>query len=569
MLAHLHIENFALIDELDIEFGEGLNVLTGATGAGKSIIIGALDLILGGRGSEEIVRTGENACIVEGRFKVAERALLEHLGGILDVALDNNTIAIRREYKRKGGGRAFIENSQVPVAALKNVSEHLADILGQHSHQALLDPATHCSYLDRYAGLEDKVIRLKSIYNQTVQLREDLAASDRVAREIANRIDLLTFQINEIEKSDLKVNEEESLKQEKKLLENSRKIRDSAELAIMLLLEDEGSAVERIGEAQKSLGTIAGVSDAARVVMDGLNGASDSLRESVLALQHLAERLETDPNRLEEINERLNEVFRLRKKYGVDIADILEYGESSRRELTKLKARESDTKQLNGRFARSRAELNSLAVEISLARHKARIGLEKIVVEKLILMGIPKAGFVVDITRNGNEGGLYVADGENLSGDALGFDIVEFQFCANPGEGLKPLARIASGGEISRVMLALKNAFLRKKGSTCEVFDEIDVGISGDVAAKVARQLSELSRKHQVICITHLAQIASVADCHFRVFKGSQKGRSVTRVERLNYEERVREIASLISGEKVTSRALAGAEEMLKNQEKG
>jgi len=569
MLAHLHIENFALIDELDIEFGEGLNVLTGATGAGKSIIIGALDLILGGRGSEEIVRTGENACIVEGRFKVAERALLEHLGGILDVALDNNTIAIRREYKRKGGGRAFIENSQVPVAALKNVSEHLADILGQHSHQALLDPATHCSYLDRYAGLEDKVIRLKSIYNQTVQLREDLAASDRVAREIANRIDLLTFQINEIEKSDLKVNEEESLKQEKKLLENSRKIRDSAELAIMLLLEDEGSAVERIGEAQKSLGTIAGVSDAARVVMDGLNGASDSLRESVLALQHLAERLEADPNRLEEINERLNEVFRLRKKYGVDIADILEYGESSRRELTKLKARESDTKQLNGRFARSRAELNSLAVEISLARHKAQAGLEKIVVEKLILMGIPKAGFVVDITRNGNEGGLYVADGENLSGDALGFDIVEFQFCANPGEGLKPLARIASGGEISRVMLALKNAFLRKKGSTCEVFDEIDVGISGDVAAKVARQLSELSRKHQVICITHLAQIASVADCHFRVFKGSQKGRSVTRVERLNYEERVREIASLISGEKITSRALAGAEEMLKNQEKG
>jgi DNA repair protein RecN (Recombination protein N) len=568
MLSHLHIENFALIDELDIDFGEGLNVLTGSTGAGKSIIVGALDLILGGRGSEEIIRTGENACIVEGRFKLEGNELSRKLKELYDIALVDKAVTIRREYRRKGGGRAFIEGSQVSLSELKEISEHLADILGQHSHQALLDPATHCGYLDRFAGLEEEVSELRSFFNKAIGLRNDLAASDRIAREISDRIDLLSFQISEIEKSALSSGEEEKLKDEKKLLENSQKIKETAQLATRLLLEDDGSAIERIGEAEKGLGPIIPASDKVKEIVASLRGASESLRDSVNSIESLVAKLDDDPLRLEEVNARLDEIFRLKKKYGANIEEILLYSEKSRKELTSLKARELDTKNLKQNFENTVTVLNDKAQRISTARKRARSGLEKLVIEKLVLMGIPKALFQIGISETDNSDSLYQSNGKQLAGDVTGFDIIEFQFCANPGEGLKPLAKIASGGEISRVMLALKNAFLRKYGGACEVFDEIDVGISGDAAAKVARQLKDLSQKHQVICITHLAQIASSGDRHFRVFKDTQKGRSVTKVQSLDQKERIREIASLISGEKISPKALAGAEELLRNARK-
>jgi DNA repair protein RecN (Recombination protein N) len=565
MLSHLHIENFALIDRLDIDFGEGLNVLTGATGAGKSIIIGALDLILGGRGSEEVVRTGELSATVEATFTLSDKSLANRLREILEIPLENDSLIIRREYRRKGGGRAFIDSSQVAITVLKDIAEQLADILGQHSHQALLDPGTHCSYLDRFAKLEDKVLELRVFYNRAVELRDKLASADRIAREIADRIDLLAFQISEIEKARLHPDEEEKLKGERKLLENAQKIRETAELCSRILLEDDNSAVEKIGEAEKSLGSIAGLSDAVRKIIDALRGTIDGLRESIIDLQRFAEQIDADPQRLEQVNERLDEIFRLKKKYGSDIFAILEYAEKGNVELAKLKSQETDTKNLKRNFEATVHELNLLAEEISNARRKAAPALEKIIVEKLALMGISKAQFVINIAFHEGADGLYERSGRRLAGDGMGFDNVEFQFCANPGEGLKPLAKIASGGEISRVMLALKNAFLHKKGGTCEVFDEIDVGISGDVAAKVGRQLRELSKKHQVICITHLHQIASVADHHFRVFKNTLKGRSVTRVQKLNHDERVKEIAALLSGEKISDKAIAGAKELLKN----
>jgi len=563
MLARLHIENFALIDNLDIEFSDGLNVLTGATGAGKSIIIGALDFILGGRGSEEIIRTGVQACLVEAEFRIPSRRFKTYLKEIHEIELDGEATMVRREYKRRGGGRAFIEGSQVPVSTLKDISGQLADILGQHSHQTLLDPATHCGYLDQFAGLDDRVAELRILYGRAVQLRDELQASDRVAKEISDRIDLLTFQINEIERSKLKSGEEEGLREEKKLLENSRRIRETADWAVRSLQDDDGSALEKIGQAEKGLGAIAGGSESIRKIIESFKAASDMLGDSIIELKDLVERLDVDPARLEEINDRLAELFRLKKKYGPTIDDIVAYMNKSAAQLIELKAREFDTKTTKERYDKAILELNRLAGEISGARLKAAPHLEKLVIERLILMGVPRAQFVIGIDMAENESGLYEKDGKRLAGDAIGFDIVEFQFCANPGEGLKPLARIASGGEISRVMLALKNAFLKKKEAACEVFDEIDVGISGEVALRVGRQLKELSRKHQVICVTHLAQIASMADYHLRVFKTTSKGRSVTRVQLLEGKERVKEIAGLISGEKITPKSIAGAEELL------
>ncbi len=566
MLSHLHIENFALIDLLDVDFGDGLNVLTGSTGAGKSIIVGALDLILGGRGSEELIRTGEPACVVEAAFKTESAELNSILKHRFDITPNNRTITIRREYKRKGGGRAFIEGTQISLTELKDISGHFADILGQHSHQALLDPATHCGYLDNFAGLEEKVSDLRILYNKAANLRNDLLASERIARELSDRIDLLNFQLNEIDRADLKIGEEEKLKDEKRLLENSLKIHEAIQAANRLLLEDDGSAIEKIGEAVKGLGGIVAASDAAREIAASLGGISDSLRDSVNALESLAAKIDDDPARLEEINLRLDEIFRLKKKYGANIEEILLYGDKSRAELNSLKTRKHENQNLNANFGEAVTNLNDLAQKVSAERKKAGPSLEKLVTSKLILMGIPKAQFQIDIRQiKASADALYKVGDVNFAGDATGFDVIEFQFCANPGEGLKPLAKIASGGEISRVMLALKNAFLRKRGGACEVFDEIDVGISGDVAAKVARQLKELAKKHQVICITHLAQIASLGDRHFRVYKDAQKGRSVTRVQVLDRDERVKEIASLISGEKISPKAIAGAEELLRN----
>ena len=563
MLSRLHIENFALIDKLDIDFGDGLNVLTGATGAGKSIIIGALDLVLGGRGSEEIIRTGETNSFVEANFILDSKDSLKRLKDKIGDYIDGNSLLIRREYKVKGGGKAFIGQSQVNVSLLREFSGDLADILGQHSHQALLDPSTHCGYLDRFAELDEKVAQLKTLYARTMEFKEKLAHADRYARELKDKIDLLNFQINEIKKADLKTDEEEKLKNEKKLLENGQKIKEAIDMASAELLENDGSAVEIMGVVQKTLSPLAAATDEIKESLTKIAAALETINDAVIGLKNLVDKINDDPERLEQVNERLDEIFKLKKKYGSNIADVIEYCRKSEIELNSLKTRQLDMSSLQKDYDIALDDLNKLAAEISKKRYGCRSELEDIVILKLNLMGMPKAQFSIKIDYRENDSGPYRLRDKLIAGDSSGFDIVEFQFCANPGEGLKPLAKIASGGEISRVMLALKNAFLKKKGSGCEVFDEIDVGISGEVAAKVARQLKELSKKHQVVCITHLHQIASLADNHYRVYKDNLKGRSVTRIMRLSGDERVREIAGLLSGEKITEAAIAGAKKLL------
>jgi len=293
------------------------------------------------------------------------------------------------------------------------------------------------------------------------------------------------------------------------------------------------------------------------------------LNEAVVAIRNLAEKAEDDPGRLERINERLYEIFRLKKKYGGSVEAVSGYAEESQKELQSIKTKIGDTPSLKREFDETRSAMSGKAIEVSNFRERAKMALERIVMDRLSMMGMPGARFVAEIKTIEDNTGLYEVDGKSLKGDMTGFESVEFQFCANPGEGLKPLARIASGGEISRVMLALKNAFIQKQSGGCEVFDEIDAGISGETASKIAAQLKELSKKHQVICITHLHQIASAADHHYRVFKDKAGRRSVTMVRKLNHEERVKEIASLLSGRKITAKALAGARELLEDTASG
>lgn len=563
MLQSLRIENLALIDSLDVEFDDGLNVLTGPTGAGKSIIIGGLEFVLGGRASGVMLRTGASAAVVEARFKVALSEIMKALADSEGVTLRDDYITLRREYRRKGIGKGAINGTSVPISALRIFADHLASILGQHSHQTLLDQATHLDYLDRFAGLGSDLLELKKVYNTTVDLRERIDFAEKNAREVSDRIELLKFQVEEIDKAKLRPGEEEGLKTEKILLENAMRIREAGEMAAGVLLESDGSVLEKLGEIEKALKGISSAGAVFQNMLASIAGASDLLNDAVAEIRNLAERVEDDPERLEQINERLHAISLLRKKYDGDVPAILKYADDAGKKLEDLTGRRENTEKLERQFEDSLSRLNSLSAAISEARGKARVGLEKSISRNLESMGMEKAQLVVDMTTVENADGLYSRNGRKLAGDSSGFDVAEFLFCPNPGEGLKPLARIASGGEVSRVMLALKNALLGETSSGCEVFDEIDVGISGEVAGKVAGQLKDLSKKHQVICITHLQQIASAADHHYRVYKSKIAGRSVTRIEKLGPKERVREIASLLSGAEVTDTALAGAREML------
>jgi DNA repair protein RecN (Recombination protein N) len=319
-----------------------------------------------------------------------------------------------------------------------------------------------------------------------------------------------------------------------------------------------------VGETEKILRSASPGQKELLDMVGTLSSAADSIGETAIKIRNFIDGIEDNPERLEEINSRLHEIFRLKKKYDCDVSGILDYLEKSRGELLNLQTRTDDPELIRKELDKKLAEMNHLAQKISKTRQEAKIRLEKSVTENLCQMGMQKARFVIDIAHREDDHGIYSLDGENISGDSTGYDMVEFLFCANPGEGLKPLARIASGGEISRVMLAMKNAFLDKSIGGCEIFDEIDVGISGEAASRVAEQLKLLSSNHQVICITHLPQIASVANHHFKVYKKKSKGRSVTMIEKLSPENRVREIALLLSGKTITKKAIEGAREILK-----
>ncbi len=559
MLSRIKIENFALINKLEIEFGEGFNVLTGSTGSGKSIIISALELALGGKGSVEMIRSGGSAAVAEATFMVEGDNDIEQIASQYEPPL--NTLIIRREYRGKGGNRAFVNGKTVSLSALRGFSEKLISILGQHSHQALLDQAAHLGFLDHFAVPGEILNKLRELYNKAIELKEKISYAKRRSAEISERIELVSFQIDEIEKANLRPDEEDKLKNEKIVLENVSRLREAGEMACSALLESDDSALSRIGEVAKALREIQGREIAE--IVGTIKSAADSLNQSVHAIRNLVDRIEDDPARLEEINERLYEIAGLKKKYGGNVEAVIDFLGSSKRELEILRARSGDTGTLTVEFERTRETLNRVASDISAFRHGAKNELTEIVERRLVKMGMPKARITIDINTSKDKNGLYELNGNRLRGDSSGYETVEFQFSANPGEELKPLAKIASGGEISRVMLALKNAFTGEKSGGCEVFDEIDVGISGDVAAKIALQLKELSRKNQVICVTHLHQIAAVAEHHYRVFKEKSGSRTIIGVKKLRFEERVKEIAALLSGEKTTEKAMEGAREML------
>jgi DNA repair protein RecN (Recombination protein N) len=573
MLKALRIRDYALIDSLTIEFAPGLNVLTGETGAGKSIILGALSLILGEKADTDMIRTGSEAAIVEAEF-TSDRPGIKRL--LEDLALDppdGNDLVVRRKVARTGKGACLLNDHSVSLPLLKQLGDILIDLHGQHEHQSLLNPDLHLLVLDEFAGLNADRDELGEKY-QVFQTRA--AELNRLRQELKlrrERQDLTAFQVQELQAARLAPDEFARLFRERELLDTAERRRVLVAELSGILTEQEGSVQEQLSAAAKRLEALVRLDpDLARTGAD-LNQAVAVLDDVNRAVARYQEAFEHSPGRLDEINERLFLIERLVRKYAPpatqpDAAGVeFLLAEQARlsRELASLETDETRLPELEKAQAVALAELTKLAHQLSLARARARTKFEQGLTKQMPELGLGSARLLVQSEPVEDPAGLYVASGKCYRLDATGIDRIEFLFAANPGEAPRPLRKVASGGELSRVMLALKSMLADRNQVPVMVFDEIDTGIGGRMAEAVGRRLSRLARNQQVICITHLPQIARFASDHFQVSKTRRGSRTVTRIARLEPEARLQELARMLAGDRITETAINHARELLKS----
>jgi len=562
MLKHLTIRNYALIDSMSVELGPGLNILTGETGAGKSIILGAIGLILGERARLDVIRKGASAAFVEAQFDVPKSAAAGILEGAEADAADG--LLLRREVNDSGKGRCFVNDSPVTLNLLSLLGDRLVDLHGQHEHQALLRAEHHLEYLDNFGEDRELLDCVHESYKKCrtlADLLESLTGRERLLKE---RQELLEFQLEEIRKADPKPGEEEKLEQEEKLLKNCERICEAAGRISDLLYEGEGSVQEKLSAAEGLFREFAAVDP----IFTGWSGESESIRiqiqEMIRSVTEYAGKIEANPQRLEEVRERLSVFSRLKKKYGGDMRNVLAFAQNSEKDLGQIETLREQIAAASQELEREKSFFSVRCVQLSESRQSAAEKLESRVEAELSDLGLPDAVFRIRLTRRESESGLVEAGGKRFSANPSGMDQAEFFISLNPGEDVKPLVNVASGGEVSRIMLALKSALAEADAVPVLIFDEIDTGISGRIAHVVGKRLKTLGRSHQVICITHLPQIASAGDRHFRVTKQVSGNRTSTEIRRIESEERILEIAKLIGGESVTEAALASARELIR-----
>lgn len=553
MLEHLHIRNVALIKESEISFGDGLNILTGETGAGKSMIIDSLQFALGGRAGKDFLRHGEKQAAVEALFSVQSQALTEKLTENGIAPEEDGTLLITRTLSEAGKSVCRINGSTVTVGMLKEIAEDMIDIYGQHEHQSLLNPVKHIRLLDRFcgAGFGEAMEEYKNSRQRLKDLEKQLTIliGDESQRE--QRMDMLLFQKEEIEAAELQEGEEDALLEQKKRLSSmERLIRLTGESVTLLYDGDDRapSACDQLGDAlaklQEAAEYDAALSPLADALADGYAAVEDCARE----LKREAEKQEADPEELERIEERLQLFYKLKRKYGGSIEAVLEFYEKAVQELEFLSNSSEKAAELSAKKAAEEKRLSALAETLTARRRATAEQVEEQIETALHDMEMKHARFHIQIEEKADWG----ADGK---------DKVEFLISANAGEPLKPLAKIASGGEMSRVMLALKTVLVDADEIGTFIFDEIDTGVSGRTARRVGEKMRFLGGKRQLLCITHLPQIAAMADNHFLIEKESDAGETVTRVTALDEEGAVREVARLMND--VTETTLAAARELL------
>ena len=552
MLQELSIKDFAIIDEIQISFQPKMTVLTGETGAGKSIIIDALGLLAGGRGSTEFIRKGEKKAVIQGLFTLPREAntynILEEYG----IDSEDGQIILQRDLYRGGRNICRINGMMVNLATLRKIGETLIDIHGQNEHQELMKPENHIDLLDEY---DKKTSELRNQYQVVYQnyrkLKLSMEKKEADEKVWAQRLDMLNFQVKEIGEAGLKINEEDELVEEKNKLDNFQAIHDALELSYQILSGEKIDVVGNLGNAMNELSDVSDLSENLQEINTKISDAFYSLEDVARDISDELDSMEWNGERLNEIEERLELIHQLKRKYGDTIEDILHYHIRIVKELREMENAEQNSEKQERQLSEALEKVKELAIKLSKQRKKSAKKLEKMIHEQLSALYMDKAVFEVKFLNNSK---LY----------SKGIDKVEFYIQTNPGEEMGPLAKIASGGELSRIMLALKTIFSQKMGVTSIIFDEVDTGVSGRVAQAIAEKISQISNNSQVLCITHLPQVAAIADNHYYISKSVNDGRTETSLEELDEKQKIREIARMLSGSEITELTLKHAEELIK-----
>ncbi len=562
MLFSLYIKNFALIQELSVEFSPQLTIITGETGAGKSILVGALSLVLGERASSDLVRSGANKAVIEA---VLHNASTEKIDTLLREANIEpaQELIVRRELSSSGQSRCFINDTPCTVALLKQAGELLIDLHGQHEHQLLLRADTHETLLDEYGGTNPEVSAYRASRSALQHLQQQLLQLKKEAAEIRDKKEMLDFQLNELNALDLKSDEEEANETEITLLENAETLFTLSTALGELLYNSEHSVYSSISTALHTLEKLAGIDKRFAMHLEETRTAKSIVDELARFSRSYSSDIDFNPVRLESLRERQLLLQRIAKKYVRSLPELITLRNQLAARIALEDNLEEEVACIEQKIASQKAELSLHAAKLSCKRQEAARRLEGVIQGHLAHLGIPNATFIVTMRREEQNDGEISLEGKRYAALPNGCDRIEFLISANPGEKPKPLIKVASGGEISRVMLAMKSALAESAKLPILIFDEIDTGISGRVAEAVGKSLKSLSRLHQIIAITHLPQIAAMADLHLQVQKSVQDERTVTEVTRLDHESRLRAIAQLISGKSISPASLSHASELI------
>ena len=550
MLTELRIKNVAIIEALTLPLGPGFNVLTGETGAGKSIIVGALGLLLGERGASDVVRTGSDRATVEGVFDASGHSALLRALDERGIEVEDSVVVLKREVSAAGRTRAWINGSTVTAAVLADVGRMLVDLHGQHEAQSLLDGESQRRVLDAFAGAEDDAAALQTQYSATSAIRREMAELAARRAEAAKRADYLTHVAREIEDARLTAGEETKLEDEARRLENASEIREAAAAFTAILEDEEAGVLQRLGQAVRALQQLQKFDPTLAKVQEAFDAGFYSIESVAREVSEYAASVDLDPSRLGDVRTRRDVLFRLTKKYGPTVADVISAGQNARRELDLLDTAGLDLRQLQARMDLATAELSRVATNLTKKRQVAARRFAAAVDTVLPELGM-------------EDGHLQVALLPQLAIGPHGSEDVEFRVALNLGHDMRPLARVASGGELSRVMLAIKTILARLDHVPTLVFDEVDAGIGGKVGQQVGDMLRGVAASHQVFAITHLPQIAAKAHRHIQVAKGARAGVTTADVLTLKDAQRVHEIARMLGGDAESATSRAHASELL------
>ena len=556
MLQELAIKNFAIIHDLSLSFENGMTVLTGETGAGKSIIIDAVGLLAGGRGSSEFIRHGESKCVLEGLFSLNKEATTFDLLKEYDIDFEDHTVLIQRDIHRNGKNVCRVNGRLVNIATLRLIGETMIDIHGQNEHQELMNPERHLGMLDQFGN--ETLSRLKADYHQTYLAYQTAKTTyekwQNSEQELAQRMDMLTYQTNDIELAELVVGEDDLLEEEKNLLVNYQRIVGALSVSYDALQGEEGSGIDLIGSAMTEMSGIEEIDGKYKQISESISNSYFQLQEAASDILKEMDQLAYDENRLNEIEKRLELIHQMKRKYGDSLAEIMNYYEKITIELSQIKNREDHIYTLTTELKELSEQLTKKGQVLSKKRQEVAQGLEISIHEQLKELYMEKVIFEVRFLSKETNGKSF---NEN------GIDQVEFYIATNPGEPLKPLAKVASGGELSRRMLAMKTIFSKNLGITSIIFDEVDTGVSGRVAQAIANKIYLVAVHSQVLCITHLPQVAAMADHHLFISKTVVGERTETHVDLLKKSAKVQEIARMLAGTEITKLTLEHAKELL------